>query len=457
MDGLGLLSEPEPMELNTRELALLAWIAICVAGILLSKNIRPSALGVVRALFQTKIIDVLGLAALYTAACVWLLAELHFWEWRNLKTVIVWYLGTAFVAMADTKKLEQGPVTLFSIAKGALAMAALVQFISNVSTLPFWAEFLLVPFFALLGGLLAVAEHKAEHRIVIAPLNAILTVIGLYILGYSIYQVVIGWHKIDGAFQVREFAVPILLTLMFLPFLYGLMVYMGLERAAVRLLFTTEDRPLRRYIWLRGILAFGANVETFERFIHALQMSDGVDRKAVGRAVDTLRRARRREKSPPLVDWSEGWSPYAAREFLAEHGLRTNPYHPTVSDWWAESPYLKLDSELWPDRLIYRICGTETAATELVLRLNVDTPAPSGEGEARFWQMAIALVLEALGGETTERFAAALPTDEPLLMQAGDLTIGLEKDNWEAGTRGGYSRRLTIRHPAHKDPFSALE
>jgi hypothetical protein len=442
------------MDLNTRELALLIWLGICLVGMLLAKTVRPALLNVLRTLMHRKIVDAIGLAVLYTAGCVWVLERAGIWEWRNLKTVVLWFVTTAFVKMANTKALERGPAIFGALIREAVAVTAIVVFIGGINTLPFWAEFLLWPFLTLIAAMIAVAEHKPEHQIVLGPLNTVLAVCGLYIVGYSVHRIVTDWQNLDPAFQAREFAIPIALTVMFLPYLYVLMLYMGFERAAFRLEFKIEDRALRRYAWWRGVLAFGLHPQTFQRFIHAVQMADITDRASVAQVVTKLRRARARQRSRAPVDWNDGWSPYDAGDFLKAHGLATNDYHPLLQNWAAESTYLKLNSEILPDHLIYRIEGTETAATELELELDARFGSSPEDSNQRFWTVATVLVTEALGEETAQRFAQAIPTDSEFVMSAGRLTLQLNREDWHIGERGGFSRKLVIRHPAYKDPFA---
>ena len=456
MDVGSLFGDPHQMELSNRELALLTWIAIGVTAILLSKKIRPSALDVLRALFQRKIVAVLGSAIIYTGLSVWLLAQRGAWDWTNLKTTIFWYLGTAFVAMADVRKLEQGPVTLIAIAKDTFAMSAAILFLGSMETLPFWAEFVMLPVLTVLGVMVVVAERDPKHHIIIAPINTVLTLAGLYVLAYSIYQVILGWQGIDTAFQVREFAVPIFLTLMFLPFVYGLIIYMGIETASVVLQFRIEDRTLRRYAMRRGILAFGASFSMFQRYMQALRRTDIVDRQSVNSAVATLRRARKREKRPPPVAWEDGWSPHLARYFLKDVGLQTEPYHASVVDWSADSTHMTLKDEVPPDRIVYRISGNEFAVTEVELTLHVKVSDHAQESDEQFWTIGSAVVLEILGGETSERFDAAIPTDAALRIEAGKVIISVERHDWDAGYRRGYHRAIKVRHPAYCDPFAVL-
>lgn len=443
------------MELNSREIALLVWILIVLLALLLSRTIRPSLLGVFRAMLHPKITYVICAAVSYAVVCVWALHKLEFWEWRNLKTVILWFLTTAFVAMADTKRLEKGTSALRELAREAFTITVIVTFIGGINTLPLWGELLLLPAILFVAAVAKVAEQKLEHRSVATLANSILSFAGFGILFYSCYEIYGDWGEFDSRFQTREFFIPVFLTISFLPFLYGLMLFMAFESAAIRLRFSIHGRTLRRFTWFQALLHFGAHVGTFRRFIRAVQVASPVNRDAVSTLVSELRAARRREKHPSPVNFDEGWSPYLAKDFLAANGLPIRSYDPSVIGWSANSEYLKLTKDALPDHLVYRIAGTPVAVTELELELDARN-TEHANSEQVFWSAAKKLVLEALGNETAERFATFAPRRADISMDAGLMRLAIKYDEWSVGEQSGYSRALVIRHPKHRDPLSEL-
>jgi hypothetical protein len=445
------------IEPNTREIAVLVWLGAILGFAMLKPAVRQSALGVVRALLQRKIVAVLGLATIYVAICVWILSDLGLWEGKNLKTTLVWGLTFAFVTMMDVKRLEQGPRALKALAKGAVSATVFVVFIAELHTLPLRGELLLVPFLTLLAGMLAVAEHRPENAIIIKPLTCVLTFVGLGILGFSVYHIVQDFRGFASVGTGREFAVPILLSLMFLPFLFALSVYLGYENSALRLSGAIEDSGLRRYAFWRGMLAFRTNLDLYQRFVRDLQSAEVRDRETIRHSIRKVRLLWRREKVPPPVPWSEGWSPYKARGFLADQGLRTNDYHGRSEDWWAESPMVDIGGDLFKDRLIFRIGGTETAVTRLSLELNAHLSGTPEQSDATFWETARLLVERSVGQAATEQFVGAASQDIQGSMQAGEVTIVLRRDDWGSGTRGGYSRRATIQHSQHREAFPGMD
>lgn len=443
------------IELNSREIAILAWLGAILAFAIVKPNVRRAGAGAVRAFFQRKILAVLGMATFYVTGCVWLLHRITVWQWDNLKTTILWGLTFALVTMMDVKQLEQGPKALKALAKDALSATAVIVFIAEFYTLPLWGELLLVPVLVLIGGMLAVAQRQPEHAIVIKPLLFVQTLAGLGILAFGAYHIIQDLRGFATVGTAREFGVPILLSLMFLPFLFGLGLVIGYENAGLRL-YMLEDRALARYAFFRGMLAFRTNVGLFQRFTRNIQLGEIGDKDGVRRTIRELRTLRRREKNPPPVPWSEGWSPYKARTFLADQNLTTNDYHRSGDDWWAESPMLDIGGGLFPDRLTYRLGGTETATTKLSLELNANTPGTPEVSDQRFWEAARLLVTQAVDAQAAETFAQACGQDEATI-RVGDTTATIRRDDWGNAQRGGYSRRLTIRHPAHGDMFPGLD
>jgi hypothetical protein len=442
------------VDLNSREAAALAWLVLVTVAVFGMKATRASAVDVVKAFLAPQVFGVTALAAGYAAGSAWLLAHVAVWTPQNLKTTVFWFAGTAFITMMDMRALEKGTKTLRAVAKDAFAASAIVVFLSGLATFPFWIEFILLPLLTVVGMMSVMAQGKPEHARLVGPLSAILSTIGFALLAYSLYQVSVDWRHLDVAQQARELALPIVLTLTFLPFLYGLMLTVAYQDAAIGLGYRIEDPRVRRYAWIRGVLAFGLHLDLFKRYMQAAKVNGPTSRAEVSRIVGDLKRTARRERCPPEVDPADGWSPYDARDFLAAQGLKTDAYRRSIEEWWAESPMLDIGGGIFPDRIAYRIYGTEDAATRLSLVLYVNTLEATDSADALFYNVALELVSTALGDETASRLAASIEQNPLVSMEAGNFQLSLARDDWGAGKRAGYSRRLTIDHPAHRDPWS---
>lgn len=438
------------MEINSREIAILLWSG----GLLLwaswkSKDLRKSLGGVLRAVSHHKILIPCAIAGAYAAACVILLWKFGFWESANLKTTLLWLLTFAFVTMGEVVQSEHGVKKLKAVVKDTLSATAVVLFIGEFHTFPLWAELLLVPSLVVVGLMLAMAERMPEHTIVLKPLRFIQSAAGLSILGYSLLRIAQDMGGFATVTTGREFAVPILLSLMFLPFLYGLMLYAAYENAAVRLRFSMKDGPLGRYAFWRGLISFRTDIDLFRRFVRDLGLHDVDDQPTVNRMIRDLRNLKQRESNPPAVPWSLGWSPYQAAAFLSAHDLATKDYHRSFGGWWAESPMKRIGGGLFHDHLTYRIFGNEEAATRLKLVLNANLPGTPDQSDAAFQLTALALTEKALGLSEREQLETSWDTLSTAPLQFGDVIALLAHDAWGSELRGGYERRFELRHAAH--------
>ncbi len=430
------------IELNSREWAILIWLALLIAYSFAKPQIRGSAMGVVRSFFQWKLQASIIAAALWSAGCVWLLWRLGLWQWDNLKTTIVWGVTFMFVTLVDAATSKDGIKTLRELGRQAITVAVVVGFIAEFYTMPLWAELLLVPALVMLGGMIAMAEIRSEYSGLLSPLFTVQVLVGIGLIGFSAYQIALRWGEFATLGTVHEFTVPILLSLMYLPFLYAYLVLIAYESAAVRLHSVIPNSKLRRSAYRRGMFAFGPNIELFRRYIRALSATDTIDKARIKEAIGEVRRIRRREKRPPTVDWSLGWSPYEAQNYLAEQGLRTNDYHRSYHDWWAESAPLEVCGEFLKDRLTYRISGTEIAATRLSLELNAHKPGQPEEADDQFHTVAELLIAHALGDEAASRWATERVGSDEGSTDAGKFTIQWHHDSWGSADNGGYYRRL---------------
>ena len=435
------------MELNTREIAILTWSGILLFSLLLKREIREAALGVVRAFVQPKILQWVGLMVAYVAVCTAGLWKFGAWTCDNLKTTIVWVLTFAFVTMMNRLALAGDPTAFRRLAMEAIAPTALVVFIAELYTFNIWVELVLVPALTIVGLMVAVAQLKPELAIVIRPLNMIQTWAGFSILGYSLYRIVSDFGEFATANNGREFAVPILLSLLFLPFLFVMAVAAAYETQFTSLLITINDRRLAAYAKRQAFFAFRGNTDYVRRLTRNIHLQNIKDREGVKRAIRELRAIRKREKNPPDVWPADGWSPYAARHFLEGQGLLAGDYHPSFAEWFAESSPLKFGDHFPNDWLTYYVEGDERIATRLKVSLNANLPGDAGAADDRFFGL-VGELLARVSSTDVEAITARLRGARNLMLEAGVGRIQLTRDDWGTAKHGGYNRRLVIYHPA---------
>ncbi|WP_422001732.1 hypothetical protein [Reyranella sp.] len=427
---------------------------MALVAVLLWRKGRPLALRVVRAFFVPKLAFVWLLMSLYVAVCVWLLAKLNLWEWPNLKSTLLWWLSVGFGSVFEAVQLKDKPNILRKLVRDAFKLSAVILFVVELVSFPLWIEVLMLPLLALLTVLTTVAEHQKDQPgipQVLKLLRGLQITTGLVIFGVSCWLVASSVTTFWSLTTLREFGLPLLLWLMFVPFIFLLAVFLVYEEAFISLRVRPVQAPIARYARWRALVAFGWNIDGVRRLARDIWLRDITDKQGINTAIREIKNLLRLEKNPPAVSHAEGWSPYAARLFLKEYGLVTDDYHRTRSDWFAHTPSVQLNKEVLTDRASYSLNGNDRAVTRLRLEVDGSEKSDTGEVQRAFDERARTLLTKALGDErATTAYVGALAA-EPEAFVVDGIQVSLSRSRWGDSGLGRYSRELSIRHPEHRE------
>lgn len=444
-------------DLNNREIAALLYIGALVLALLFWKRSRDGLGGVVKAFFQPKLAAIFFVMSLYVSACTALLAFLKFWDWSNLKTTLLWWLTAGFAAVFKASQITGKPGAFSSLVRGTLTWTAIITFIAEVHSLPLLAELALLPVLAILSLVLALSQARKEHAVLVGPLTWVLSFAGIFLIAYSVRGIIADptdffeWH------QAREFMVPLMLSLMFLPFVFGVASLMAYETTFTSLSFKLRDERLLRYARWHAVLAFGFDTNGVKRLTRDIHMRDIVDRAGVDSAIAEIKRLKRLERNPPAFPSEDGWSPYEANCFLEAHNILTDDYHRSFDDeWFAHAPSVKLSDRSLPDHILYSITGDERGVTRLRLALDASYQNDTEEADEAFYERARTLLTKAIGEDQADILTTRVRSNDRQTFEANKKRITVEWSEWGIEKRGGYNRNLVIIHERRPpDPLEA--
>ena len=452
-DTLSALRRFDPaalgFDLSNREWAALIYLGAALIGLVIWPTGRRHLIDLAKIFFGAKLSAVFAAMTAYVVAIVAALWALHAWAPTNLKTTLVWWLTVGFASVFQTQKIAEQPGAFRKLIVEAVAWTEVVVFLAEVHSLPLLGELVLLPFLTLVACLLVVAQSRKDSQILVGPLTGFQIYAGLGILVFSLIGIVKDPKDFLTRNTLREFADPILLSLAFIPFLYGLALVMTTEQRFTMLRIQGADPRLAGYAQRRALLSFGIDFEGARRLARDIRLRDIEDRAGVDAAIREIKALQRRERHPPSVDRQDGWSPYAAQVALKAHGVVTDDYHRAFDSWWAQAPSVKLGDEPLPPRVSYYIGGTEHAVTRLRLHLDINFEADTTAVEAIYRQMCATLLTWALGGDIAAEVLPLVLDDENRTLSFAVGQVRLERNAWGVGKLGGYGRDLTIVHPAH--------
>jgi hypothetical protein len=434
------------MELSNRETATLMWMAVIAAAILLYKPLHSSLKAVIKALFRRVFAIVFGLAALYIVASVTVLSWIGIWSPDNLNTTFVWALTFAAVAIFDANRIDEDRTYFRKTIRDTISFTALLVFIVELNSFGLVAELLIIPIMAFLSLMNAAVNDKPEHRQVRGCVDALIICVGLGLLTYSLIETVKTWEAFDVRGNMGELFIPIFLSLMFLPFLYALSVYMVYERVFGGLTWALKNKGLRRFAKWRVICEFGPNLPLLKRWRNIVMRRRPETKLDIIQSIVRAKTEHERAKKPPVIDIEDGWSPYAAMSFLDTFEFEMDGYHWLYDRYRASSKMLKFRDSYPQNSVTYYVEGTELHATELTLEINVADEERENEDQSKFVQMISALLQKSVGAKGIDAFIRAL-SDEKIdtEVDCDGYQISLKNREWD--NLKEYELAFVIKHP----------
>lgn len=245
--------------LNNREMAIAIWLIVTIIWGASTSKIRESLFQVVKAFFAWKLTVLYLIMLSYITALIYVMDILSLWRMDHLPITVIWGVFVAFVMVFDYMKANDSNF-FKSALKDNLKAFLILEFIVNLYVFPLWVELIFVPFSALLGGMIAISETKKEFEITKKILTFIMSLIGFMFICYAGYMLVIDFKQFATLKNFENFYLPILFSIMFVPFVYLFALYSGYEMFFIRLGFFVDDTKVLRYAKRKTIFAFNLNL-----------------------------------------------------------------------------------------------------------------------------------------------------------------------------------------------------
>lgn len=437
------------MDFSNREIASGVLLFGFFSWKMCNANIRNSAYALVQAFFHWKIFTVFIISYIYISACVYALSQIGIWTTDNVKATVIWAIGFTFRTLTKLNNAITDEDFYLKLVRDIFALSGLIVFIVELYSFSLPVEFIAVFMLTLLTVLHAAAATKSKGVLVEILLRyALLFFFCIYAL-CSLYQIYIGIDNIATIETLREFGNPILLAILFLPFLYFAAVVFAYETVFALLKKAIKSKSLRRTAKFRAIFAFFLDVRALRRWWQSVIRFNPQNLNDLEASFVEARMIAKREAKPPRIDRSQGWSPYAAMKFLTDEGLRVRDYFRFSADEWsASSNCIDADSGIIPSKISYSMNGTDLVVTELKLLHVVNQYSDSDYGSARFVSIAILLLKKALGDETACSIKVYLEQLRDFSLKISGENVCLSTIQFASGEQN-YSRTLVIRSASH--------
>lgn len=217
--------------LNNRDYILLLILIAFMVFLFYKKETRILLLNLLKQLLNRKLILPIACMLVYIGLFTSVFFKFGLWDWSLLKDTIVW-IGIAFVMLFNYGKISDN---FTKYLKENFKFVIVLEFIVGIYVFNIFGELLLIPIVIILTLINAVARNKEEYKPIEKITNTILAIIGLYILYHAILQCISGFQNFLSLHNLKSFLLPIIFTILFIPFVYLFALIAEYESLFVRI------------------------------------------------------------------------------------------------------------------------------------------------------------------------------------------------------------------------------
>ncbi len=361
-------------QLNSRELASITWGAILIIALIFysikNAQLRYSLIAVIKAFFQIKIITSILLITAYVLLSVFILYLIQIWNFSQLKNTLFWYVLFAIGTMFSLNSIKEDSHNFFiQTIKSSINLSILLQFIINFHIFNFLLELIIfIPLISILSIISTVANQLKGQILVKKLCDSLLIFIFLLFFIHFIIQTFKAPSTFISYQALQDFLTPIILTVLYLPFLWGFLLYIKYEEIFVRLQFHVKDKKLITLTKFLVIINFQTQKDLIDEWFHHIKIHKIKNYQQLIDSISLMKHRKSKRSKLSNTPLDLGWSVYQAERLLSSYRLQVK-YSDIGDEIWFGSKLIKLDDDFNPSTLTYYIQGNEDTVMQLKIKL----------------------------------------------------------------------------------------
>lgn len=228
---------------------------------------------VIKCALSRKLVIWYILTLIYFIGMIIILIKCGFWEKRLLKDTVIWFITTGLISCGKAIGKAKDAEYFKEQIKNNFKLIVILQFVLNLYTFSFIVEVILMLVMTILSVCIVILDIKEEFknesgRKLKRLLNIIQSFIVLLILYYSIREIIINIGNIIIIDKIKDVALPIILSSMFIIYIYLFCIYSSYEQLFIKLSFKrTIDDKIRFFLKVRVIIFCNINIKRINCFI----------------------------------------------------------------------------------------------------------------------------------------------------------------------------------------------
>lgn len=270
---------------SNRELSVGIWTFAFILWASISKEVRKSFSKVIEPVLNRKILIIFSSLSIYVSLCVYGLSILGVWNNSQIKNTLIWFLFVGAVALFGVSKIRSKDDYFISSFKEQFKLIIIIEFIIAFHSFSLIFEIIFVPIITLLTAMSILAQYKPEHKQTAAIIDKILAISGVLLLAHSLNVIISNAGGFIQFSTFLDFIVPISLSIMLIPFLYGLSKLFAYESAYVKLHIYSDEAERRRYAKWLSFIEFKANIKEIDEWIKFSCISEFESNESIKKSI----------------------------------------------------------------------------------------------------------------------------------------------------------------------------
>lgn len=217
---------------TNRELAIIIWGNIFIIYCLLKKDIRHSFKNVIKATFSLKLLILYIIIYAYMIFCIYILYKMRFWNMNLLKDTTIWLITIPISSIIKAE--EDGKRYFIETLKSCFEIYILIEFIGVNYPFSLWVELIIIPIVLLFSLIGEFGEKFGGTKEVSTFAYFIVITISLVAFIHSIRLLINDIQNILAVETLKSIIYIPILTIMYMPMTYLILVFMNYETCWVR-------------------------------------------------------------------------------------------------------------------------------------------------------------------------------------------------------------------------------
>jgi len=274
--------------LDNREKAIAIWLGVFFIWALSKKSVRDSLISLLKAFSKKVILISTILMAFYIGGMLYFFHQVNIWSISYLGDTIIWVVSVAFAMFVNIGRTREDDYFRKAIWDN-LKIVAFVEFVTNLYVMDLWVELILVPILATLGGVLGVASVNPKYDQVESCLRKVVGAVGVGFIGFALYNIVVDFNGFVSVENLKEFLLPLMLTLAFLPFIYVMAIYVTYDLIFMRINHLIKHPALARYAKWKTIAILHLNLRALNKWLKKLTLQKFESKAEIKQAIMSVK------------------------------------------------------------------------------------------------------------------------------------------------------------------------